>query len=349
MADPKTGKKPLNTGRAATPARPAPTAPMPGRITPRAASLEPPTVGENPKYSAMLQGTGTNKLSQISTRRNVPDVDAITGLATITTTGLTVFIEKYRNLEGGLRVSTQKLLDICTMKLTGQNHYRGTGEMNTLVEIPLDDYMSMCGVPMTKPSKDKTRRKVKEDLETLYNTSMEWTESTGGQLKDFSKTRICDYIGIKNGRILFNFSKPLAAYLTHAYITQYPHALLRLDERNPSSYHLGRKLLLHHGIDNNRERGTHEILSVRVLLENAPDIPSYDEVMAGDRHLDKRIITPFQNALDALHEILDWEYCNAKGVPLTEEQSQNFNYGVFIESYVKFMVKDYPERRLGEG
>lgn len=101
-------------------------------------------------------------------------------------------------------------------------------------------------------------------------------------------------VGIQNGSIVLNFGDAMAEYLTHAYLMQYPMPLFRLDERNPTSYHLGKKLFLHYSMEANRSRGTHNILSVKKLLEAAPDIPDHEEVMRGNRYLDKRIITPFK-------------------------------------------------------
>lgn len=285
----------------------------------------------------MLQGTGTNQFSHVSTRKRTPEIDEVTGLARLSEGSLTVFIEQYDSLTGGLRVSTHKLLDAFTIQLTAQNHYRGDGTLKTMVTIPLDDYMEQCGIPLTKASKDKTRRKVKEDLETLYNTSLEWTEQAGqGATRDYAKMRIISMHGIKAGKIQVRFSEDMARYLTHAYVMQYSLELFKLDERNPSAYHLGKKLLLHASIENNQKRGTDNIISVRALLDVAPDIPSYEEVMAKDRHLDQRIITPFENALNALGDILTWEYTNARGVPLTKKQAEGFGYDTFVKSYVRF-------------
>lgn len=296
-----------------------------------------PTVTSPGRFRPMLQGTGTNRFSQVSTRKTVPDIDEVTGLAKITEGTLTVFIEQYDSLTGGLRVSTHKLLDACTIALTAQNHYRGDGALKTLVTIPLDDYMEQCGIPMTKASKDKTRRKLREDLETLYNVSLEWSESAGNEgMRDYAKMRIISMHAIKGGKIQVRFSEDMAQYLTHAYVMQYSMELLKLDERNPSAYHLGKKLLLHASIENNQKRGTDNILSVRSLLECTPDIPSYAEVMAGDRHLERKIIAPFENALNALSHILTWEYTNAKGVPLTPKQLTRFDYDTFIGCYVRF-------------
>lgn len=292
-------------------------------------------------YIAMLNGTATNQLTNININSIPPTIDVITGNATIEQGTLKVFIDKYSELKG-VRTSTLKLLDVCTMYLTNQNTYRGNNEkINTNVAIPLEQYMSLCGIPLTKPSKDKTRRKVKEDLETLFHMSLEWTESSGKKTKDFAKMRICDKIAIVRGNINFNFSKDMARYLTNAYIMQYPIELLKVDERNSNLYPLGRKLLLHYSINNNKKKGTSNIISVKALLEVCPNIPTYEKVMSEGRQLDQRIRTPLEKALDALN-FINWEYSNSKGVPLTEEQILSTDYKTFKNLYIKFNVIGFP-------
>ena len=310
-----------------------------------APSITPAGTAEPKHFTAMLNGTATNQLTNISTHSNPPIVDAITGNATIKQGALKVFIDSYNELTGGLRTSTHKLLDACTIALTQQNNYRGKDDkLNPLVTIPLERFMELCGIPLTKPSKDKTRRKVKEDLETLYHISMEWTEASGRNTKDFAKMRVCDRIALIRGNIIFSFSLDMAKYLTNAYLMQYPMELLKVDERNPNSYHIGKKLLLHNSIDNNKRKGTANILSVKSLLEVCPDMPTYEQVLATGRQLDQRIKAPFETALNSLSSFLNWEYCNPKGVPLTEDQLQSTDYATFEKLLIKFAVIGVPDQ-----
>lgn len=296
-------------------------------------------------YAALYHGPATSKLSTINTKKQPPSVDAFTGNAIIEQGTLKVFIEKYHDHVDGLRASTLKLLDICSLALTAQNDYRGDeNKIQPTVVIPLERYMEMRGIPVTKPSRDKARRTAKSDLETLYSISMEWSEPSGGKTRDFERRRLCDKIAIYKGNIIFSFSLEMAKYLCNAYTMQYPLALLTVDERNPNSFPLGRKLLLHRSIDNNHGKGTANILSVKSLLEVCPSIPSYEEVQATGRQLDQRIKVPLETALDSLSSILSWQYCNSKGVPLTKEQAQATDYDTFITLYVKFEVKDYPDQ-----
>lgn len=90
-----------------------------------APSITPPTQQSLSPLPLCLTAQLPNQLTNISTRSNPPIVDAITGNATIEQGTLKVFIDSYNELTGGLRTSTHKLLDACTIALTQQNNYRG--------------------------------------------------------------------------------------------------------------------------------------------------------------------------------------------------------------------------------
>ena len=145
-----------------------------------------------------------------------------------------MFIENYNNLKGGLRISTQKLLDAFTIQLTQQNSYKNNRNLNTTVIIPLKEYIQQCGVdlkekPTNTPEEaekekkrikaliDNNRKKISQDLNTLYNISMEWQESSGSKIKDFGKRRICDGVSVKSGDIIFKGSNKVRQYYTQFY------------------------------------------------------------------------------------------------------------------------------------
>ena len=319
------------------------------------------------RFTPMLQGVGTNTLAKTSTTKRSPKVDEITGVATINDGTSTIFIENYTNLKGGLRISTQKLLDAFTIQLTQQNSYKNNRNLNTTVIIPLKDYIQQCGVdlkekPTNTPEEaekekkrikaliDNNRKKIKQDLETLFNISMEWQESRGNDTKDFDRMRICDRVAIRSGNIILNFTLPMAEYLNNAYIMQYPLALLKVEERNPNSYRIGRKLALHNSIDNNQNKGTSDIISVKALLECAPDIITYDEVQNTDRgHWNERIRLPLERALDSLVAdgvVSFWEYCNHSKECLLDSQLEIKSYEDFSNLFIHFQMNNAPDHVL---
>lgn len=263
-------------------------------------------------------------------------IDPIAQTATYQYEKLSVIINGEDKQSLIIKPSTRKLLDACTIKLTEINHYKGAN-FNPAVEFPMEEYMKLCGVPLTKASKDKMRQKIKEDLDTLYGISIE-PEGIG-------KIRICQFVGdIKNGIIRFTFSNEMARYLLTAFITQFPLELFKLDERNESAYNLGRKLALHNSMDNNIRQGTANIISVLALLKVCTSIPEYEKVLNEGRQIEQRIIQPFEKALDNLNNV-KWEYCNSKYETLTDEQAENMDYSIFKTLYIKFEIKGAPDQK----
>lgn len=303
-------------------------------------------------YTAALSGTATNQLAAINTTVNKPDIDRITGNATYKRDSFSLSIENYQNTAREFKISTNKLISICTMLLADINHYRekDTTAIQPTVTFTISDYMKLLGMKPTKPNRDKARAKIKADLDTLLNTKISWTEKRKGKAAkngDFLSIPIIGgKTGIYKGTVVVTFSKEMAEYLVqNAYIMQYPLSLLKIDERNANAYPLGIRLHLHSSIDNNIRRGTATIISVKKALEYCPDIPTYTALQArnDDRHWERYIKDALERALDQQPQIR-WEYSNPKGEPLTDRQLSIADYNSFIGLYIHYELIDAPDQ-----
>ena len=296
-------------------------------------------------FVPLLNGTATNRLAVIG-RSAKPTRTNLLDEATIENGDLKVFIEKYSDKKS-LKVGTIKLLDLLAVELAKVNHFRekDTSKIQTTVTFSLDDYMGYLGIPNPENpnARKEARKKLKEGLDTIYSTSLEWEEKSGKEVKSYAKMRIAEAHGIKRGIVSFTFTKSMASYLNQAYIMQYPLDLLSISERNPNAYPIARKLALHHSIDNNHKKGTANIISVAKLLESAPEIPSIEVVRAGNQSWSDRIKDRLEKALDAIGHTISWEYSNSKGVPLTEKQLTMADYETFSKLYIKFDILGAPD------
>jgi hypothetical protein len=303
---------------------------------------------QNTTYKPMLQGTGTNALMTVNTKRRKPKEDYFTGMATLQKgDNLTIFFKNYNEALSQLRPSMQKLLCALTIQLTAQNTYNKTESINrpnTAVAITLGEYMDICGISKTKTWEDTARDIMKQDAQTLFDMSIDWTENRGGKKRRYGQMRVIDRYEVKNGVLYANFALGMAEYLTQAYIMQFPLALLKTDNRNPNVFSLGYKLAFHYGLKNNRTKGTHNFVSVEALVNSCSDLPSFEEASAS-RQVKQRIIKPFERALCSLAEqgvLESWCYCDEDRVPFGEEKSANISYLEFIGSYVLFeLVQNY--------
>lgn len=281
------------------------------------------------QFSFIRQGTATNDLTKVvTTNKNRVTIDAITGKAFIEQNETKIEIANIAQTIGA-RPSVFQLLDILTKQFTAQ------GANSSRVEIPLSTFMEYRGIK----DKKSARKQVNEDLDTLFNTSISFKKND----KNYIDIRLIDEKGIRNGIIRINFSSSFFAYLKSSNVMAYPLELCRIENwRYPHSYAIGRKIAEHKNM--NVGKTNEDIISIKTILNSAQGIPTYEEVMASDGAVNRRIIETTEKALDGLEDILTWEYCKEKGTPLTDEELTNLTYDVFITLNIKVSWKKYPDQ-----
>ena len=326
----------------------------------------------NSNYAKMLQSPVRDCILRHDNRdKNKFQADGM-GVLKMEGDKYALYLRNYNNLTHGLTISAQKLLDVCVWGLTEQNTRGETdpNEINTVVEFSLRDYMKYCNIPPTESSLDKTRRNVKNDIETLMNLLIDFRD-TGIKTKH-NLTELCRVIGysqIKNSKITVTFIPQLAIHLLNAYITYYPLKLLQVDGHDDYAFYIGRQYFLHRSIRRNQAKGTADILSVKTLLNLIPNIPTEAQLKTtNDRHYLRRIKDPFETSMDKLADldIFKWRYCKRKKQPLTSEdltrdgqfyielmsdteaseditiQSRDIDFKSFMDAYILFEPTDYP-------
>lgn len=206
---------------------------------------------------------------------------------------------------------------------------------------------------------DKNNRaKIRREVKSLGD-GIRWTfEKTPGK-GDFVTIPLAGgAYGVKGDHVVFSFSPDYMSLIANRAAGRIPtpKTLLTTDERrNPGSTSMGFKLVMHSY--QNLDKENENTLSVRSLLESVNEIPTYDEVKNGDRHYDRRIISPMERNLNHLVEIgviNYWEYCHAKGEPLTDEEQDTrenarkigapLPYDIAINCNIQWeLTEKYPE------
>lgn len=285
--------------------------------------------------------------------------------ASITSKDVKLVIRELDKLSGTLGVSTHKLLSTAIASFTSQNH---TGQRRRdiracRITIPLKDYALKCGYDVmerptdspeeekkealrTKRQLDNARRKIKKDILLLRASSLTWEEKVKGKSGDFADIGILGAGAIKNGSIMLEFTASMAEYLIQLPITQYPVALLGVDERNNNAYAIGLAMAEHYSLDNNHIRGTAQLLKVKTLLKHT-NLPSIADIRRQRTSWEARIKEPLEVSLDALTAcglLEDWRYSKSKGEELTEEEATNFrNYEEWEKTLIHFTLRDAPD------
>ncbi|NQP20287.1 hypothetical protein HO930_00575 [Streptococcus suis] len=296
----------------------------------------------------ILNAPGLNKIFSVSQNCVPTKVNPILkNEALFDLNECSLFIENY-STKCSLKLRVFKMLDFLVKCLSDINEYKKNEneKIETVIQFSLDEYAYLLG--KTKIKNDSTRKNVRrlinEALEIIYSISIESSEKRSGNKVNFKKMRICQMYECKNSIYTFVFTESFARYLLSSYVMSFPISLFRLDERNSNAYSLGRKLALHQSINNNRKKGTNKIISVKSLLQTAPDIPSIETVRAKNGSWTERIEEKLVKSLDILVEngVLEfWNYCNSKGVELSDEQLNEFgHYFIFPRCKMKCNKKD---------
>lgn len=305
-------------------------------------------------YALMKNGPVTNSLKEIGPKTKKAWKDPETGEGKIiTSAGTKVTMNNFVQC-GGMDLKTHKLLDMCVLAITPgitppTSPQELLPEEARTVKITAKQYMDLTGLKDRK----EAAKQLKEAAARLYNVSLKFDMEVsypGKRKKEIEhwERRILEAKATWNrGEVALIFTQPLWHYFQSAALMPINKNIFRINgQYNPNSYFFANKLLSHHNMNITKPNANR--ISVSTLL-NAPSIPSYEEVAKSDRHFDKRIISPFERDLDALtlpeYGILEsWEYCNAKGEPLTDEQVDLKNYDVFSQLLINFKLKDYPDQ-----
>lgn len=287
---------------------------------------------EKDNFIMVRQDNTINALARTSSKANIEQMDFTgTGIikATNGSTDIQVIIEEYANIT--LKPSTSKLLRMITGKFTQTN--------NIAVNISLKEYMELTG----RKDEKEARKDIKADLKTLFNISCSAKGKIDGK-KASIDFRILQAKGtIEKSCIIAKLSDDIATHLLNCPVMPYPTDMFKIPNKYPYAYYLGDKIT---ELMKYNQHKPYFVVSVKTLLESCcfnNGMPTYEEVRKTDRRIDIRIITPFINNLDACNNIFDWHFCNSKGVPLTEEQLNDFTYKEFEARYIKITFKEYPE------
>lgn len=316
-------------------------------------------------YFPMLNGTLTNGLMPL-TKRDFKPVE-LTKTATFTTdSGVKFTIENFDKFQTW-GVSTKKMFHAAIAYLTSANYYRGNdGAINPTVEISVIDYGEACKNQLTPrvmatPEEQaeeirlvegrikEFKKSVRKDLSDISSILITGEETRGKKKYDYQAMRIISSHSIRKDTIRINFDVDAARYLVNAYIMQFPRALFAHDNRKPNAYNIGWKIAFHNGLDQNNAAGTECTLSVKSLLEAAPEIPTIEAIKARkQRNWKDKIKKPLEIALDeniTVGYLSKWEYRDPKtGQTYTAETAQPLSWTQYYRLMVDFAVIDAPDQ-----
>lgn len=299
-------------------------------------------------YSKILQNKIANALPLCSSRHAIKTVTGGSVIKLFLPSGeLTLELPRGRVWD----VHTSKTIDLLLLKLTDQlphfnswdltDRQRGEIARKRVVTLTLDEYMKACALSDVKSARDRLNK----SLDTLFEAKVTTSENVPKRGKVDLEMRIATARAkeesrenpIKGGRVAFAFSQEMAEHLSRHGIMPYPRKLLLINtQKYRHAYQIGRYLA---GIQYLRAgKEPPYYVSVESVMKDA-DLPTYDEIHKGDRHIDRKIMEPLHKNLAALVEqgvLESISICKKNGEELSDEDLPRMDN---IEDFKRLNVK----------
>lgn len=205
------------------------------------------------------------------------------------------------------------------------------------LQIPLKKYAKLRGISATKQGLQKLKTSILKYMGELKKIEYRACERIDGKKVESGTIGINGGTAVVlRGVIYWNYNQTLFQQLMKIAPTDYPKELWAQDPRG-NAFFFGRHIALNRRM--NEGKPGREKIRMKTLIETSPNLPTYDEVMSGNRNLSARIIRPTIESLDAL-ETLYYDVYDADGNLI--EHPESMNYQTFINSYIVVDYTDYP-------
>ena len=275
-------------------------------------------------YFKIYHGKITEALAMVD-KSNIK-TDRITGKRQYVDDGITITLPA----SAEIKVITHKLLMYAIAAFTSLNGKNAV--INRVVSFRLKDFLVDCGVNVDKkPSVDKGRTVIKQEIDTLKNLRINICEGSGAYAVNKSALKLfMDNSKIKNGIVHMAFTTDFADYLIKRPIAIYPSTLLKCDGKKHNAYRIGYKIAIHSSNKNNQTKGTASTLGVATILKNVC-LPTRYDLKKTRQSWRRKIKVNLDNALDYLTQIQllkRWTYGSELFESYLDYESNKINYKV---------------------
>lgn len=284
-------------------------------------------------YGLVQQNNATNQAYRLNSKRNSKQLPL---------NKTQVSFKDVTALFTGKKLGTSEaqMLEYINYKHTNAGNY----DNNLTVEFTLKEYMKDFALKDTKSARTSLRRK----LDVLIGLQLSYS---GGDKKNpynqsFGRHNLFSGYDYKKGVTSISYTPEMNTVFTKQAIPMPIHLLLfRLNPKTEAtSYYILEKILENKRQNAKNHPGRMDRIKVTTLIENCPNLPTYDEVMNGNGNVDDRIIQPLLKGVERLSEAFDYSFVDANGKPVNYENDTS--YDGFIKWELIIRWNDYPESYL---
>ena len=248
-------------------------------------------------FLKIYHGKITEALAMVD-KSNVK-ADKVTGKKYFVDDGITITLPA----SAEIKVTTHKLLMYAVAAFTSLNGSKIVN--NRVISFRLKDFLSECGVNVDKkPSVDKGRTVIKQEIDTLKNLRISICEGSGAYAVNKNALKLfMDNSKIKTGLVYMAFTADFAEYLIKRPIAIYPSSLLMCDGKKHNAYRIGYKISLHSSNNtNNKSKGTAGTLKVATILKYVC-LPTRNDLKKTRQSWRQKIKVKLDDAFDYLIQI----------------------------------------------
>ena len=209
---------------------------------------------------------------------------------------------------------------------------------STSIAVPLRDLAVIKKRSTSKQAILKLRNEVLEQMEELKPLGYRCRERIGGKWKEAGRIDLNGGTAVIIGGVIYwNFNQDLFKQFSLYAPTDYPRELWSVDPRT-NQFFFGRYIAQNRRL--NEGKPGRDRIPIKTLISKTPNLPSYDEVMKGNRNVSDRIIKKTFADLDAL-ESLYYDVYTADGKRV--DNPEDMDYQTFIAAYIEIDYSDYPQ------
>lgn len=247
-------------------------------------------------FFKIFHGKITEALAMVD-KSNVK-ADKVTGKKYFVDDGITITLPA----SAEIKVMTHKLLMYSVAAFTSLNSKNAV--KNRVISFRLKDFLADCGVNVDKkPSVDKGRTVIKQEIDTLKNLRINICEGSGAYAVNKNALKLfMDNSKIKNGLVYMAFTADFADHLIKRPIAIYPSTLLKCDGKKHNAYRIGYKIAIHSSNKNNQTKGTASTLRVATILKNVC-LPTRYDLKKTRQSWRRKIKAKLDDAFDYLTQI----------------------------------------------
>lgn len=293
----------------------------------------------NETFTHVPMNSGIIAIAQINTAEPVIDSKTMEGTITIGDVTFEAVTEVITNEETGEKTVKTKKISTAAMMLNdfflSESHRTGSAS----IAVPLRELAIKKKRSTSKQSILKLRDEVLQQMDEIKeHGKFNCKERINGKKKPSGRIEINGGTAfIAGGVIYWNFNQDLFDQLSLTAPTDYPVELWSVDPRT-NQYFFGRYIAINRRL--NEGKPGRDRIPIKTLISKTQNLPSYEEVMKGSRHVSDRIIKKTFADLDALEFVYYDVYTNDGKLV---ENPEKMDYQTFINAYILLDYSDFPE------